>query len=287
MGMAISTDLKRWQYRGIALAPLPEHHWESGRIMAGSLYKENGTYFFFYSAAPAEAILQEAIGLATSSDGLHWQRRSQPFLTLDTRFYSSGYFFKDVTITHQQWRDPFIFKDPRTNKYYLFFTTSSRILKPPFNGCVGVAVSDRIDGTYEVLPPIVLPRIPETDEGIFNEMERPQVIYRHGKYHLFFSAAPSHMNPRWIERVGREELTFSSLYWFACDRVTGPYEPMGEKPVVKGSDRTNLYGTSLIQGKDGNFFAVGSYYKSQTLAVSAHIPVVWEEDTLEIRLNFP
>ena len=52
VGAAISEDLKTWEYMGVVLKPDLADEWQSGRILAGSIYKENGIYYFFYSASP-------------------------------------------------------------------------------------------------------------------------------------------------------------------------------------------------------------------------------------------
>ena len=74
---ATSTDLKYWQDTGVALAASDQNPWAAGRMLAGCALKENGTYYLFYSAAgPGAEFLNEGIGLATSTDGVHWQRHS-------------------------------------------------------------------------------------------------------------------------------------------------------------------------------------------------------------------
>ena len=54
-------------------------------------------------------------------------------------------------------------------------------------------------------------------------MERPQVLYRDGQYHLFFSSGVSLINPLWIKQVGSERITHSSLYWYISENLTGPF----------------------------------------------------------------
>ena len=78
---AISPDLHQWQDLGTILEPEPANDWESGRIFAGCTYKEDGIYYLFYSAAgkPEPHLKNEAIGLATSRDGLHFFRYSNNY----------------------------------------------------------------------------------------------------------------------------------------------------------------------------------------------------------------
>ncbi len=119
MAMATSTDFKQWQYQGVILEPIIDREWESGRILAGSIYKENNNYYLFYSAASSEKILTEKIGLATSKDGINWERRSStPFLELDEDYYGTySSHLKGKKVQHVPWRDPYIVKDPNSGKY--------------------------------------------------------------------------------------------------------------------------------------------------------------------------
>lgn len=286
VGSAISADMKKWDYLGVVLQPDPEREWESGRILAGNVYKENGIYYLFYPASPPEPlILQESIGLATSIDGLHWERCPSLLLKPDNCLYGSCFNFQFNRGEHFQWRDPYIVKDPNNHKYYMFITATTYQGHSCFKGCVGLAVSNKIDGPYELLPPAAYPLILETEESIYYEMERSQVIYKNGKYHMFFSCRAHLINPVWLERVGRDTITDSSLYWYVSDKITGPFKPLIEKPVVKGSENTGLYGTNFIIEANGDIFAYGWYSRSFTLEVSQRFPVVWENDCIEILLG--
>ncbi len=284
LGAAISADLKQWEYLGVALQPDPAHKWQSGRILSGSVYKENGVYYLFYSASPPEpSIFDESIGLATSTDGITWEPCAEEFLKLDTQFYCSS--LRDGVKKHNGWRDPYIFKDPKTKLYYLFITASCPGEHPTFRGCVGLAVSDKIDGFYKVLPPVTYPLVPGTNEGIYYEMERPQVIYRGGKYHLFFSAATEFINPKWVQQIGNGQITHSSLYWYISDNITGTFLPSSPMPVVKGSKDIGLYGTSFVEAPDGKLIACGTNIDTFTLEVSERFPVRWENNSIEILME--
>lgn len=278
---AISKDLKIWEFLGICLKPNPDNHWESGRILAGNIYKENGIYYLFYSASPSQPlILQEEIGLASSSDGIHWLRKSSIFLGENGNFYGSSR--PNSTLQHRQWRDPYILKDPQTSKYYMFTSASAQEGDFNYRGCVGLSVADKIDGPYEALPPAVYPKLQNKNEGIYYELERPQVIYKNNKYYLFFSCWQHTLNPKWLEELSEERITDSSLYCYVSDKVTGPYKPINPKPVVIGSEYTGLYGTNLMLGTDGQFFAYGWYPQSFTLEISQRFKVSWEGNNIEI-----
>lgn len=287
---AISTDLIHWQDIGTILEPEPANDWESGRIFAGCTYKEDGIYYLFYSAAGKEGIhlKTEAIGLATSRDGLHFTRYSNNYL-LKPDDDDPWYGIWDWT-AHFHWRDPYIFKDD-TGKYYMFICASA---KAPgnFQGCVGLAVADKITGPYKILPPAVQVPIDTAEDWPYYHLERPQVIYKGGKYHLFFSCFKMYMNPRWLQKVNSKRVTNSSLYWYVSDTVEGPYKPINDDDfIVRGSETTGIYGTNFMQVSTDpeEWIAYGWYHRLHALAVSQAFRVDWKNtwhlDTLKISLT--
>jgi len=54
---------------------------------------------------------------------------------------------------------------------------------------------------------------------------------------------------------------------------------------VKGSESTDLYGTSLIEAPDGKLIACGTNTSTVTLEVSERFPVRWENGSIEILLE--
>ncbi|MEB3355573.1 MAG: tetratricopeptide repeat protein, partial [Synechococcales bacterium] len=221
---AVSPDLKTWTPLGPILEPDPDSYWQSGRILSGTLRHEQGRYYLFYSAAPpGEAMLHESIGLATSEDGIHWRRSPSPLVEPDPAIYRAvPSHVWDKELEHRAWRDPYLVYDPASQQYYMFTSACCHGDNPHYSGCVGLAVSDRIDGPYRVCQPAAYPCLEGTNEGLFYELERPQVFHHDGLYHLFFSLTPRMINPTWLERVGLEGITESTLYWFTSPHLAGP-----------------------------------------------------------------
>ena len=287
---AISADMRHWKSLGVILEPEPANAWESGRMLAGFAYKEDGVYYLFYSAAGKNDIWDESIGLATSIDGLYWQRYStQSFLKPDDRNLWYGKYEKSLkngdSFQHFHWRDPYIVKEYKTGKYYMFICAASKERETmKFRGCVGLAVANKITGPYELLPPAAVPVVGGKNESPYIEMERPQVIYKNGKYHLFFSCWSQNLNPKWVQKVGWEKLTNSSVYWYISDNLAGPFTPVSDKPVVKGSERTGMYGTNFfpVSDKPEKLFAYGWYPRWMATEISPRFRVHWNNDSIRI-----
>lgn len=275
---AISTDLKQWEPLGVLLEPELENAWESGRVCAGCTYQEAGTYYLFYSAGGQAAphLHNEGIGLATSTDGIHFSRQShQPLLIpkADDRWYT-----RSNWTGHFHWRDPYLFKDLQTGKYYLFICASAKI-PGNFQGCIGLAVADKITGPYQILPPVITIS-EDLEPWAYYHMERPQVIHRNGMYYLFFSCFKQFFNPDWLRTTQQNQINNSSLYWYVSDQITGPYQPVDPKNfVVPGSERTGLYGTSFLQTSTNpeTTIAYGWYHRLHTLEVSDTFRVLWQD----------
>ncbi|WP_121970006.1 beta-fructosidase [Leptolyngbya sp. BC1307] len=319
---AHSQDMCHWHHTGPVLEPLAGQGWESGRIFAGSAYQEENTRYLFYSAASKSEISKEAIGLATSTDGQHWHRFDKPLLLLadDCDVCTNtgiGYAGKCNWASHLHWRDPYILKAPATQKYYLFFC-ASLTGSALYQGGVGVATADHLAGPYRLLPPVAGPgvvaeELSSTSDSVsdsvadepadasarwpFYHLERPQVIYFQGKYHLFFSCFKEFVNPLWLEEIGSDNVSDSTLYWYISDQITGPFEPAGPLPVVPGSEATGLYGTTFFpKTHRGNWqqadlsneiemSVLGWYSENYRLAVSQEFIAIWTQSGLKIAAN--
>lgn len=271
---AISRDFQRWESLGAVLEPDPSLDWASGRMLAGSTYKENGVYYLFYSAAGKgqAALSDEKVALATSIDGIHWQRYSDQPLISDrdrSRFYG------DYRL-HHHWRDPYLVKDPDTGKYCLFISAfhKASVADHRYLACIAIAVADQITGPYELLPAATAPTFADPQGWSFAEMERPQIIHRHGQYHLFFSCWPWHVNPYWSEKLEGDRITDCSLYWFVSDKLTGPYAPADEIPIVSGSERSGIYGTNFFALND-DLIAIGWAHRLYVLQITSAFRVAW------------
>jgi Glycosyl hydrolases family 32 N-terminal domain len=316
---AQSSDMRQWQHLGPVLQPLNNQGWESGRLFAGSAYKEADNYYLFYSAARESDIATEAIGLATSTNGTDWQRLEHPILTFQPEIPSnlvsnlvskSVYAGRDIQSSHLHWRDPYVVKDPISQQYYLFFCASVRAAagEPSFyQGGVGIAmakpskgIANHIGGPYQILAPVAGPGVTTADAAAwpFHHLERPQIIYFQGQYHLFFSCFKDFVNPIWLSQIGADRVSDSTLYWYVSNSITGPFEPISSLPVVPGSESTGLYGTTfsplpvlenwqqIHSASEVKLAVLGWYSNSFRLAIAQEFYGIWNfsssQSTLKI-----
>ena len=158
------------------------------RVCAGSLIKENGIIYFFYSYTKeiTKEILDQKILLATSVDGLNFKFVPEFSLLPDEIIYATNCKDQETGKMVFAWRDPYIFKDPKSDKYFLFICAGGdRWGIPPQ---VPVAVADSVAGTYKLLPSATKLEVNINNKLHipFKEIERVQVIYYQDKYYMFF-----------------------------------------------------------------------------------------------------
>jgi len=77
-GVATSADGINWTRRGRVLSPEPTG-WDRGYIAGnGTALRRNGAFLYWYQAGARGGVMR--IGLARSSDGLHFKKEAQPVL---------------------------------------------------------------------------------------------------------------------------------------------------------------------------------------------------------------
>ena len=207
------------------------------RQWAGSALYDDGQCYFFYTAA-GDANTDEltytqrlAVGHGASistGDGeptIEGSWIHEILLEPDGKWYETQAQAGKMTYT---FRDPWFFEDPETGRTHLLFESNTppapddcggRRDQQAFNGCVGLAVSqsgDLLD--WEFRPPVF-------DSVCVNqEIERPHLVHREGRYYLFVS---SHVDTFAPGLAG-----YDGLYGFVADSLTGDYRPLNESGLV-------------------------------------------------------
>lgn len=114
-------------------------------------------------------------------------------------------------------RDPFPFRDPADGSDWVLFAGSLARAVTPFSGAVGLARATG-DGGYALEAPLL------HADGVNNELERPHVVMRGGRYHLFFSTQARTFAPGVTGPTG--------VYGFVAPALAGPYAPLNGSGLV-------------------------------------------------------
>ena len=164
VGYATSKDGIEWSINssGPVLLPGDSTSWDAGAVSPGAVIKDNGIYKMFYFGAhdPHQAW---SIGLATSTDGIHWTKYPNPIIKPENWEYSIG---TDEVIKVN-------------NIYYIYYSNYN----PSFGYGMSVATSsDGINWTKYSGNPILVANQPWEGIGAYYST----VIYENGLFKMVY-----------------------------------------------------------------------------------------------------
>jgi beta-fructofuranosidase len=242
IGHAVSQNLRDWEVLPDALHPSEPNAWDDYTTWTGSVIRNGSGWRLFYTGTSRrENGLIQRIGLASSTDLVHWEKHPHnPLVAADSRWYE----LLDLNMWHDQaWRDPWVFRHPKRGTFHAFITARRSQGDAMRRGVIGHAHSkDLIE--WEVLPPIAEP-------GDFGQMEVPQLVSIGGLYYLLFSTRADDHSDHRKERTGRAAVT-GTHYLVAKDPL-GPFHFTTDEFLV-GTREARFYSGKLVEGPQGNWF---------------------------------
>ena len=243
IGHAVSQDLRTWQVLPHALSASPAGNdaWDDYATWTGSVIGHDGVWYLFYTGCRrSEQGLIQRIGLATSTDLLHWEKHpANPILNADPRWYE---LLDRRWWGNQAWRDPWIFQHPDAGDFHALITARANYGPADERGVIGHARSvDLVH--WEVLPPL-------TEPGDFGQLEVPQLTQIGRRYYLLFSTVASTTSARRIRRLGR--IAVSGTHYLVADQPLGPFRYLTDEFLV-GNPVARFYAGKLIKGPDGEW----------------------------------
>ncbi len=114
-------------------------------------------------------------------------------------------------------RDPTYFCDPQNNESYLLFTASQAMSPHACNGVIGLA---RLQHEKWLLQSPLI-----SADGLCNEMERPQILFKNKLFYLFWSSSK-----RVFALDGPQAPT--GLFGMVAERMDGPWQPLNGTGLV-------------------------------------------------------
>ncbi|RLM59239.1 glycoside hydrolase family 68 protein [Halobellus sp. Atlit-31R] len=244
------------------------------RQWAGSALYDDGELYLYYTAAgdASEAELNYTQRIAVGYGGrfeaeadrvrVEGPWTHEILLEPDGEWYERQAQSRGMTYT---FRDPWFFEDPDTGETCLLFEANTPA--PPdsdrcdgderrqmFNGSVGIARSPRGDPLEWALEPPLLHGV-----CVNQELERPHVVVRDGRYYLFVS---SHMHTFAPGLDG-----YDGLYGFVADSFRGEYRPLnGSGLVVTNPARVPFQAYSWMAFPHREEILVQSFYNFREFA---------------------
>lgn len=116
-------------------------------------------------------------------------------------------------------RDPGYFRDPADGRDYLLFVGNAGWTETWPNGVIGLAARD--GDRWTLRPPLV------DALGVNNELERPHIVMRDGRYYLFWSTQAR----RFASGIGAP----TGLYGMTAETMAGPWCPINGSGLVAGN----------------------------------------------------
>ncbi len=238
IGHAKSKDLKNWMLLPDALVAADAPAWDEVATWTGSVVKNpaDNLYYMFYTGLtrPSGGLVQQ-IGFATSSDLIAWTRNpDNPVTSADPAYYAS----QENGDPDTNWRDPWVFFDPRDQKWHMLNTADIKGGGLKTRATVAHAISDDLE-KWQVLPPLC-------GEAGFGQVEVIQVEEVEGKYVLVFCVGNQHLNER---KPGFQTGTYS----VPADSLTGPFH--FERTQIINAD--GIYAGRIIKDRSGNWVLLG------------------------------
>lgn len=235
IGHAVSRDLRRWEILPDALRPGASPAWDDQSTWTGSIIKHDDVWYMLYTGTnQAEKGYIQRIGLATSTDLLHWEKHpANPLLEADPRWYE----LLDLSLWHDQaWRDPWVFRHPETGDFHAFIT--GRVNTGPADGRGVIAHACSTDLIrWDVLPPV-------TEPGDFGQIECPQLVSMQGRYYLLFSTNDWTHSSQWLPRTGLTPVT--GTHYLVADNPLGPFRFSTDHFLV-GDEVGSLFAGKLLR----------------------------------------
>jgi levansucrase len=144
---------------------------------------------------------------------------AQPLVENDGRYYTDLATDQGVPGNIRGFRDPYWLRDPADGQDYILFTGSLARSTNTHNGVIGFARAGGEKHKFELLAPII------SADGVCNELERPHVVIRSGRYYVFWSSQSNIFAPG--APAGP-----TGLYGMVGPSLTGPFEPLNGTGLV-------------------------------------------------------
>lgn len=211
-----------WRDHGDAL---PEHLSPGSREWAGSavLLDDSRTVLLFFTAAGQRGAgfsfqqrMFVARGAMTDDGPAQWQQPQEVVVSDGARYVLVDQAEGAPGII-KAFRDPAWFRDPRTGARHILFTGSAGWSDDPYNGVVGLATL--VGEAWQLEDPLI------EAVGVNNELERPHVVVRDGRYYLFWSTQRRTFSPS-------VDAGPNGLYAMVADDIRGPYAPVNGNGLV-------------------------------------------------------
>lgn len=244
----VSDDLLRWRELPVVLSCGPTGAFDAFCLYHMDVYVHNDMWYMFYTGldiahGPGQ---QQAVGLATSPDGIHWTKHpDNPILCADLEHYEPAIpreaTYQEKDFGRLWFRDPCIIRNPANGRFGMAIIARDRHQHADVRGCIAWAESDDLI-QWEAHPPVFSP-------GRFHTVETPSIFEHDGRHYLIYM---THRAWGFPPRTTDPYQTNGNFYAISTNGPTGPYEsPADEVLVACMHDPIRLGAQRTVATADG------------------------------------
>nr|WP_237742367.1 family 43 glycosylhydrolase [Gayadomonas joobiniege] len=196
------------------------------------IIKVGDTYYLWYSKGKISTGYDATVWYATSKDGHHWVEQGQALAKGKAGSWEANSVFTPNILVAE-------------NKYWLFYTGTSKPYKYPFNpdSKIGVAVADSPDGPWQRVYSYPILKNSETETDFDSHLvDDASLMVRNGKYYLYYKG-------RQLGRSPKE----TQMGLAIANKPQGPYVKVTNNPVIPGNHEVYVWpqgsGVAAMVGK--------------------------------------
>ena len=252
VGHAVSSDLFTWEALPPVLACGGPGEFDGFSIYHMDVFLEEGKWFMHYTgldkSGPGQ---QQVIGLATSDDGIHWEKHpANPILRADPRWYEPAIpreaTYQEKDFGRLAFRDPFIIRNPAGPKYGMAVVARDAKQHPDVRGCLAWATSSDLV-RWELQPPVYSP-------GRFHTVETPSILEYRGRHYLIFMTHPAWGTPVLTTDPYQNAGNF---YAVSDEGPAGPWRQPADEVLIAAHDFLRMGAQRIIRAPDGEHYLYG------------------------------
>lgn len=252
VGHAVSKDLFHWEELPSCLGCGKPGEFDAYSIFHMGVHVHQNRWYMHYTgldiAGPGQ---QQAIGLATSNDGIQWTKhRANPVLRANLRYYEPAIpreaTYQEKDFGRLWFRDPYVIRNSKTGEFGMIVMARDIKKHPDVRGCLSWATStDLVD--WESHPPIYSP-------GRFHTIETPSIYECNGRHYIVYMT-----HSQWGSPILTTDpyQTAGDFYAISERGWTGPYSPPDDEVLVAAHGQMRMGAAKIVDGPSGELFLYG------------------------------
>ena len=252
VGHAVSKDLFHWEELPTTIGCGPPGSFDAFTIYHMDVFHHEGKFYQYYTGLDiSEPGQQQAVGLAISEDGIHWEKHpDNPVLRADPRWYEPA-IPKEATYQEKDFRrlwfrDPCIIQEQESGKFGMIVIARDLAHHPDVRGCLAWATSDDLN-RWEPHPPIFSP-------GRFHTIETPSIFERDGRHYIIYMTHQGWGAPPMVTDPYQ---TAGNFYAISETGWEGPYLPPEDEVLLAAHGQMRMGAQRTVDGPDGERYLYG------------------------------